>query len=168
LFQGENDCVWLLLFIFMVTTDVTILFMFGILLFLLSYGFDWIFCVATLLLEECEDDTHTPEMGTWKSTGTPEISEFDFRGQTTLHCDVLYIIGKKSKTRCRKWARMSHLDICTTSYVKKKGRESNWQFDSRPLKVGNRPEPGVCKWSATHRWKALDEGQNFALDLIAI
>jgi hypothetical protein len=37
--------------------------------------------VATPLLEECEDDTHTLEMGTWESFGTPEISEFDFRGQ---------------------------------------------------------------------------------------
>jgi hypothetical protein len=52
--------------------------------------------------------------------------------------------------------------------TKRKGRESNWQFDSRPLKVGNRPDPGVCRWSATHRWKALDEGYNFGLDLIAI
>jgi hypothetical protein len=33
--------------------------------------------VATLLLEEWEDDTHTPEMGTWESTGTPETLEFD-------------------------------------------------------------------------------------------
>jgi hypothetical protein len=41
--------------------------------------------VTTLLLEECEDDTHTPEMGTWESTGTPETSEFDCRGQNTLH-----------------------------------------------------------------------------------
>jgi hypothetical protein len=28
-------------------------------------------CVATPLLEECEDDTHTPKMGTWDSIGTP-------------------------------------------------------------------------------------------------
>jgi hypothetical protein len=26
--------------------------------------------VTTPLLEECEDDTHTPEMGTWESFGT--------------------------------------------------------------------------------------------------
>jgi len=39
---------------------------------------------------------------------------------------------------------MSHLDICNTSYGKKKGRESNWQFDSQPLKVGNRPDLGAC------------------------
>jgi hypothetical protein len=47
---------------------------------------------------------------------------------------------------------MSHLNICSTSYGQKKGRESNWQFDSRPLKVGNQPDPVVCKWSATHHW----------------
>ncbi len=38
--------------------------------------------VATSFLEECEDDTHTPEMGTWESIGTPKTSEFDCRGQT--------------------------------------------------------------------------------------
>jgi hypothetical protein len=63
---------------------------------------------------------------------------------------------------------MSHLDICSTSYGRKKGRESNWQFDSWPLKVGNRPNPGVCRWSATHCWKALEESYKFSLDLIPI
>jgi len=63
---------------------------------------------------------------------------------------------------------MSHLDICSTSYGKKKGWESNWQFDSRPLKVGNRLDLGVCRWNATHRWKALKESYKFALDLIPI
>jgi hypothetical protein len=50
--------------------------------------------VATPLLEECEDDTHTPEMGTWESFETPKISELDCRGQNTLLLSVLYIIGK--------------------------------------------------------------------------
>jgi hypothetical protein len=50
----------------------------------------------------------------------------------------------------------------------KKGRESNWQFDSRPPKVGNRPEPDACRWNATRRWKALDESYKFTLDLISI
>jgi hypothetical protein len=80
----------------------------------------------------------------------------------------LYIIGKPLKCRCRKWAHMSHLDIRSTSYDKKKGRESDWQFDSRPQKVMNRPDPGACRWSATHRWKALDESYKFSLDLIPI
>jgi hypothetical protein len=63
---------------------------------------------------------------------------------------------------------MSHVDIWSTSYGRKKGRELNWQFDSRPLKVGNRLDPGVCRWSATHRWKVLKESYNFVLDLFSI
>jgi hypothetical protein len=39
--------------------------------------------VATPLLKKCEDDTHTPGMGTWESFGTLETSEFDYRGQNT-------------------------------------------------------------------------------------
>jgi hypothetical protein len=83
--------------------------------------------VATLLLEEWEDDIHTPKMGTWGSTTTPEISEFNCKGQNTSHWGVLYIIGKLSKCRCRKWARMSHLDIYNTSYDLRKARS---QIDS--------------------------------------
>jgi len=33
---------------------------------------------------------------------------------------------------------MTHLDTSNISYGQKKGQESNWQFNSRPLKVGNR------------------------------
>jgi hypothetical protein len=72
------------------------------------------------------------------------------------------------KCRCQKWPHIGHLDICSTSYGKKKGRESNWQFDSWPLKVGNRRDPGACRWSATHYWKVLKESYNFASDLILI
>jgi hypothetical protein len=50
----------------------------------------------------------------------------------------------------------------------KKGRESNWQFDSRPLKVGNRPDSGACKWNVTHHWKVLEESYNFGSDLVPI
>ncbi len=67
-----------------------------------------------------------------------------------------------------KWPCMSHLDICSISYGKNKGRESNWQFDSRPLKVKNRPNPSVCRWSATYRLKDLNESYKFALDFIQI
>jgi len=63
---------------------------------------------------------------------------------------------------------MGDLDICNTSYGKKKGQESNWKFDSRPLKVGNQPDPSACRCSAIHCWKALKESSKFALDLIQI
>jgi len=119
-------------------------------------------------LKECEDETHTPEIEAWESSGTLEISEFDCRGQNTTHWGVLYIIGKLSKCKCRKWARMGHLDICNTHYGKKKGRESNWQFNSRPLKVRNQPDLGACRWSVIHCSKALEETYKFSLNLIPI
>jgi hypothetical protein len=49
-----------------------------------------------------------------------------------------------------------------------KGWESKCHFDSQPLKVGNRPHLFVWRWCATYRWKDLDDGYNFALDLISI
>jgi hypothetical protein len=124
--------------------------------------------VATPLWGKCEVATHTPENGTWESSRTPKNSERNCKGQNTLHWNFLYIVRKVLKCRCPKWPRMSHLDICSISYGRKKGRESNWQFDSRPLKVGNRPDPGAFKWSATHGWKALKESYNFGLDLFPI
>ncbi len=36
-------------------------------------------------LKECEDETHTPEMGTWELSRTLETSELDCRGQNTSH-----------------------------------------------------------------------------------
>jgi hypothetical protein len=119
-------------------------------------------------LRECEDETRTSEMETWESSETPKTSEFDCKGQNTSHWGVFHNIKNLSKFRCWKWARMSHLDICSTSYGQKKGRESNWQFDFRPLKVKNQPDPNACKGTATHPWKDLDVSYNFALDLVLI
>jgi hypothetical protein len=81
---------------------------------------------------------------------------------------VLGVIGKVLKRRYRKWPRIGHLDICSPSYGQKKGRESNCQFDSRPLKVVNRPLLDIRFEIATRRWKDLDEGYNFDSDLIEI
>jgi hypothetical protein len=72
------------------------------------------------------------------------------------------------KCRCPNWPRMSHLDVCSPSYGQKKGRESNCQFDSRPLKVGNQPLPDVCSGISTWRWKALEQSYNFGSNLVPI
>jgi hypothetical protein len=106
-------------------------------------------------------------MGTWESSGTSENSELDYMCQNTLPWNVFFS-RKVLKRRCRKWPCMSHSDFCNTSYVQKKGWESNWQFDSRPLKIGIRPNSLSCRRRATYRWKSLDNGYNFALDLIVI
>jgi hypothetical protein len=47
----------------------------------------------------------------------------------------------------------------------KKGRELNWQCDVWPLKVENRPDFLTCRWRATYRWKAFNEGYNLAWNL---
>jgi hypothetical protein len=124
--------------------------------------------VATPLWAKCEDEAHTPKSGKLESSGTPKNSERDCRGQISSHLSVFGVIEKFLKRKCPKWPRMSHLDICSASYGQKKGQESNWQFDSRPLKVGNRLVSDVRSRSATWCWKALFEGYNFGLDLVPI
>jgi hypothetical protein len=103
-----------------------------------------------------------------ESSGTPECSELDSKAQNTSHWGVLGVIEKVLKRRCRKWPRIGHLDICSPSYGQKKGRESNCQFDSRPLKVGNRPFLDLRIESAIRRWKDLDASYKFGSGLVAI
>jgi hypothetical protein len=124
--------------------------------------------VSTPLWASVGVKTNTPKVGDLESSGTPECLEFNSRGQNTSHWSVLGLIGKVLKRRYRKWPRIGHLDICRPSYGQKKGRESNWQFDSRPLKVRNRPLPDLRIESATWSWKDLDKGYNFGLNLVAI
>jgi hypothetical protein len=124
--------------------------------------------VATPLWPSVGVKPNTSKVGDSESFGTPECLELDSKDQNTSHWGVLDVIGKVLKRRYRKWSRIDHLNICHPSYGQKKGRESNWQFDSRPLKVKNRSLPDVRIESATWRWKDLDEGYNFGSDLVAI
>jgi hypothetical protein len=107
-------------------------------------------------------------VGSWSPNRTLESLERNCRGQNSLPWGVLYIIEKLLKCRCLKWAHMAHLDIWNTSYGQKKGRESNWQFDSRPLKVGIRPNLLSFRKHGTYRWKVLNESYNFASDCTLI
>jgi hypothetical protein len=107
-------------------------------------------------------------VGSWSPKWTFESSKRDYRGQNSSPWRSLYIIGKLLKCKCLKWACITHLDIWNTSYRQKKGRESNWQFDSQPQKVKNRPNFLAFRWRATYRWKDLDQGYNFTLNLIVI
>jgi hypothetical protein len=108
------------------------------------------------------------KVGDLESSGTPECSGLDSKAQNTSHWGVLGVIGKVLKRKYRKWPRIGHLDICSPSYGQKKGQESNWQFDPRPLKFRNRHLLDIRFESATWRWKDFDEGYNFGLNLIVI
>ncbi len=121
-----------------------------------------------LLWAKREDETPTPKVEDLESFGTPECLEFHSRGQNTSHWSVFGVIRKVLKCRCPKWSRISHLDIYSPNYGQKKGRESNQQFDSRPLKVENRPLANLRIGSATWHWKALKDSYNFGLNLVAI
>jgi hypothetical protein len=125
-------------------------------------------CVATLLWPSVGVKPNTSKVGDLESSETPECLELNSKAQNTSHWGVLGVIGKVLKRRYLKWPRIGHLDICSPSYGQKKGRESNWQFDSRPQKVGNRPLPDLRIESAIRRWKDLDEGYKFGSDLVTI
>ncbi len=105
--------------------------------------------VATPLWPSVGVKPNTPKVGDLESSGTPECSEFNSKAQNTLHRGVLGVIEKFLKRRYRKWPRIGRLDIYNPSYGQKKGRESNWQFDSRPLKVRIDPLP-TCAGGVRH------------------
>jgi hypothetical protein len=121
---------------------------------------------------ECEGmNLHIPKKAPTLGVGVPMDSQIfreQLQGSNPLDWSVLYINRKILEQRCLKWAHMIHLDIWNTSYTQKKGRKSNWQFDSWPLKVGNWPKFLACRWRVTYIWKDLDKGYKFALNLISI
>jgi hypothetical protein len=130
---------------------------------------DCIHCCRNPTLAKCGGvKPNIPKVGDLESSGTPECLGFDSKAQNTSHWGVLDVIEKVLKRRYRKWPRIGHLDICNPSIGQKKGRESNWQFDSRSLKVNNRPFSDLRIESAIRRCKDLDEGYKFDSDLVAI
>jgi hypothetical protein len=123
-------------------------------------------------LGKCEGmNPHTPKWAPILGVGAP-MDSWIFRGQLQgwkfIDWKVPYIIGKLLERKCLRWARMTYLGTSNISYGQNKGRESNWQFDSRPLKVRNRPDLLLCRWCATYFWKDLDKGYNIALDVTSI
>jgi len=80
-------------------------------------------------LLKLKDDTQSVATPLWPSVGvkpnTPECLEFNSKGQNTSHSGVFGVVGKVLKRRYRKCSRIGHLDICSSSYGQKKGRESN-------------------------------------------
>ncbi len=93
-----------------------------------------ILIVATPLWPSVGVKPNTSKVEDLESFGTLECLEFNRKAQNTSHRGVLGVIGKVLKRRYRKWPSIGHSDISSPSYGQKKGRESNWQFDSRPLK----------------------------------
>jgi hypothetical protein len=94
--------------------------------------------------------------GSWSPNGLLNFQREIARVKTNGLICYLYH-WKLLELRCLKWVRMTHLDTPNASYGQNKGRESNWQFDSQPLKVGNRPDFIACRWRATYHWNSFDK-----------
>jgi len=60
------------------------------------------FNVETPFWAKWENATSTPKSGDLESSGTPENSEDDLKGQISSPWRVLYINGKLLKRRCPK------------------------------------------------------------------
>jgi hypothetical protein len=103
--------------------------------------------------------THTlpKELPLWEleSWWTSESLESNCRGQNSFDWIVSYIIAKILKCRCLKWACMTHFGHLKYKLWSKE-RSRVKLFDSRPLKVKNRPDFLACRWHATYHWKSLD------------
>jgi hypothetical protein len=121
---------------------------------------------------ECEGmNPHIPKWAPTLKVGVPMdswIFRKVFQGSKFIGLNSFFTIGKLFKQKCLKWACMAHLNTQKTSYGQKKGQESKSQFESRPLKVRNYTEIGVCRWNVAYIQKALDKGYNFASNLTSI
>jgi hypothetical protein len=95
-------------------------------------------------VRECEnEDSHSQvssHFGNWSPGGLPNLQKAITKVKTPRIKDFFYIIEKLLKCRCLKWARMTHLDICNTSYGKKKGQESKLAIWFPTTKVENQPD----------------------------
>jgi hypothetical protein len=72
--------------------------------------------VATPLWGKCEDETRTPKK--WELGVLWDSRKLRVRLQGSKHLALrcFWFIGEVLKRRCRKWPRMCHFDICSTSY----------------------------------------------------
>ncbi len=64
------------------------------------------------------------------------------------------------KCRCLKCTCIVHLDLIWMSYDKKKGRKSNYKFDSRPPILWKQGSNEVWLERAIHHWKDILKGYN--------
>jgi hypothetical protein len=107
-------------------------------------------------------NSHSPKSGNLESAGTPENSKLDCRGQNTLPWNVIISLERSWSVDVENGLACTILTSAAQVMVERRAGSQNWQFNSQPLKVGNRPNLGVRRWSATHCWKAFEENYKFA------
>jgi hypothetical protein len=74
-------------------------------------------------------------LGSWSPNGF--LNCYSAIAGVKTHWIMMFLISleKLLEHKCLKWVYIIHLNTWNISYGQKKGRESNWQFDFRPIKV---------------------------------
>jgi hypothetical protein len=92
-----------------------------------------------------------PKVGTWSPPRLPKTQSL-IAGVKTPCIEVFFIPLERfwsvNVENSLAWA----IRTSTAQVMVKRRAGSHF----RPLKVRNQPDPGVCRWSATHCWKALE------------
>jgi hypothetical protein len=102
-----------------------------------------------------------PNLGLGSPLGLPKLQSSIARVKTLhpgvffISLEIYWIVDVKNGLAWAIWTS-------ATQVMAKRRAES------RPLKVGNRPDSDAWRWSATHCWKALEESYKFTSDLIPI
>ncbi len=123
-------------------------------------------------MRECENElSHSlvnSHVGSWSPDGLSKLQRAITKVKTPRLEEFIISLESYWSSDVRNGLAWPIWTSTTQVMAKKKGRELNWQFDSRPRKVRNQLDSLACRWCATCCWKALDEGYNFGLDLTPI
>jgi hypothetical protein len=108
-----------------------------------------------------------PKMGSWSPPGLPK-AQSSIAGVKSPCIWVLLVSLERSWSVDVQNGLAWAIWTSAAQVMGERRAGSNWQFDSRPLKIGNRPVLDVHSGSATWRLKALFESYKFGWDLVLI
>ncbi len=92
------------------------------------------------------------------SCGSYKCSEPWLERQTSTKLGPHDTIRKVLRLKCLKCPHIAHLDLIFMNYDQKKGRESNWEFDSRPQIPWKKGSNEVWLEHVILHWKYIFKG----------
>jgi hypothetical protein len=106
-----------------------------------------------------------PKVGTWSPPGLPQL-------QSSKHlvwrCSLYRWKGLRVwMSKMASHGPFRHLQHKLWSKEGPRVKLAVW-LPTTKSRESTRPDPGVCRRSATHHWKALEESYKFAWDLVLI
>jgi hypothetical protein len=109
-----------------------------------------------------------PIVGTWSPPGLPQFQSSTAEVKTPCLEMFFILLERPWNVDVENGLAWAIWKSVTQVMVKRGAGSKTGSLTPDHKKGGNRPDPGVCRWSATHRWKALEDSYKFAWDLIPI